>query len=38
MRERVELIEGRMDIDSNPGQGTKIIIDIPTTTVEHRKE
>lgn len=38
MRERVELIEGRMDIDSNPGSGTKIIIDIPTTTVEHRKE
>lgn len=38
MRERVELIEGRMDIDSNPGHGTKIIIDIPTTTVDHRKE
>ncbi|NIK79353.1 two-component system sensor histidine kinase DegS [Paenibacillus castaneae] len=37
MRERVELIEGRMDIDSNPGQGTKIIIDIPTTA-ESRKE
>lgn len=37
MRERVELIEGRMDIDSNPGRGTKIIIDIPTTA-EHRKE
>lgn len=37
MRERVELIEGRMDIDSNPGRGTKIIIDIPTTA-ESRKE
>lgn len=37
MRERVELIEGRMDIDSNPGQGTKIIIHIPITA-ENRKE
>lgn len=37
MRERIELIEGRMDIDSNPGRGTKIIIDIPTTA-ESRKE
>ncbi|MBD2868401.1 sensor histidine kinase [Paenibacillus arenilitoris] len=37
MRERVELIEGRMDLDSNPGQGTKIMIDIPTTA-ESRKE
>jgi two-component system sensor histidine kinase DegS len=37
MRERVELIEGRMDIDSNPGRGTKIMIEIPTTA-EPRKE
>ncbi|WP_168123438.1 sensor histidine kinase [Paenibacillus sp. HB172176] len=37
MRERVELIEGRMEIDSKPGQGTKIMIDIPTTS-DHRKE
>lgn len=37
MRERVELIEGRMDIDSKPGQGTKIMIDIPTSS-EQRKE
>lgn len=37
MRERIELIEGRMDIDSNPGSGTKIMIDIPTTA-ESRKE
>ncbi|GKU76901.1 signal transduction histidine-protein kinase/phosphatase DegS [Paenibacillus sp. L3-i20] len=37
MRERVELIEGRMDIDSKTGQGTKIVIDIPTTS-EQRKE
>ncbi len=37
MRERVELIEGRMVIDSQPGQGTKIFIDIPTTS-EQRKE
>lgn len=36
MRERIELIEGRMDIDSKPGQGTKIMIDIPTA--ESRKE
>lgn len=38
MKERVELIEGRMIIDSKPGQGTKIVIDIPTTTSEQRKE
>ncbi|MEK3883908.1 sensor histidine kinase [Paenibacillus sp. PL2-23] len=37
MRERVELIQGRMVIDSNPGQGTKIMIEIPTTP-EQRKE
>lgn len=37
MRERVELIEGRLIIDSSPGQGTKIAIDIPTTS-EQRKE
>lgn len=37
MKERIELIEGRMDIDSNPGTGTKIIIDIPTTA-DSRKE
>ena len=37
MRERVELIEGRMKIDSNPGQGTKIVIDIPTSS-DYRKE
>ncbi|WP_141506487.1 sensor histidine kinase [Paenibacillus luteus] len=37
MRERIELIEGRMDIDSNPGRGTKIMIEIPTTA-ESRKE
>ncbi|WP_424766644.1 sensor histidine kinase [Paenibacillus sp. sgz302251] len=37
MRERIELIEGRMEIDSNPGQGTKIVIEIPITA-ESRKE
>ncbi|QAY67746.1 histidine kinase [Paenibacillus protaetiae] len=37
MRERVELVEGRMSIDSKPGQGTKIILTIPITA-EHRKE
>lgn len=37
MRERVELLEGRMDIESTANQGTKIIIHIPTKT-EKRKE
>lgn len=37
MNERVELIEGRMEIDSKPGEGTKIIIFIPITA-EGRKE
>lgn len=37
MKERVELIEGRMIIDSKPGMGTKIVIDIPTTP-DQRKE
>lgn len=32
MRERVELLEGRMDIESTANQGTKIIIHIPTKT------
>lgn len=36
MRERVELLEGRMDIESTANQGTKIIIHIPTKT--ERKE
>ncbi len=38
MRERIELIEGRMEIDSKPGQGTKIMMHIPLTTAESRKE
>ncbi|MFD1953937.1 sensor histidine kinase [Paenibacillus thailandensis] len=37
MKERVELVEGRMDIDSKPGHGTKVMITIPITA-EHRKE
>lgn len=37
MRERVDLLEGRMEIDSKIGQGTKIIINIPIS-VESRKE
>ncbi|GIP21768.1 MULTISPECIES: sensor histidine kinase [Paenibacillus] len=37
MRERVELLEGRMEIESAENQGTKIIIHIPTN-VEKRKE
>lgn len=32
MRERVELLEGRMDIESTENMGTKIIIHIPTNT------
>ncbi|MNO31939.1 Signal transduction histidine-protein kinase/phosphatase DegS [compost metagenome] len=37
MRERVELLEGRMEIESTANLGTKIIIHIPTNT-EKRKE
>ncbi|MGG1877341.1 MULTISPECIES: sensor histidine kinase [Paenibacillus] len=37
MRERVELLEGRMEIESAENQGTKIVIHIPTN-VEKRKE
>lgn len=37
MRERVELLEGRMEIDSTIGQGTKIAIHIPVNA-EQRKE
>lgn len=37
MRERVELLEGRMDIQSTVGQGTKVTIVIPTS-VEQGKE
>ena len=37
MRERVELLEGRMEIESAESQGTKVIIHIPTNT-EKRKE
>ncbi|NMO98145.1 histidine kinase [Paenibacillus lemnae] len=37
MRERVELLEGRMEIDSGENRGTKIVIHIPTN-VEKRKE
>ncbi|MGF7049086.1 two-component system sensor histidine kinase DegS [Paenibacillus sp. DS2015] len=37
MRERVELLEGRMEISSELEQGTKIVIHIPTN-VDKRKE
>lgn len=37
MRERVDLLEGRMEIDSKIGHGTKIIVNIPIS-VESRKE
>lgn len=37
MRERVELLEGRMDIQSTVGQGTRVTIVIPTS-VEQGKE
>jgi two-component system sensor histidine kinase DegS len=37
MRERVELLEGRMEIESNKNQGTKITIQIPIN-VQDRKE
>ncbi|WP_308636657.1 sensor histidine kinase [Paenibacillus silvisoli] len=37
MRERVELLEGRMEIESTVGQGTKVTIHIPINS-ESRKE
>ncbi|WP_055106070.1 sensor histidine kinase [Paenibacillus ihumii] len=37
MRERVELLEGRMEIESTANLGTKIVIHIPTNA-EKRKE
>lgn len=37
MRERVDLLEGRMEIDSKLGRGTKIIFHIPISS-ESRKE
>ncbi|MDQ0089875.1 two-component system sensor histidine kinase DegS [Paenibacillus anaericanus] len=37
MRERVELLDGRMEIESAANMGTKIVIHIPTNT-EKRKE
>lgn len=37
MRERVELLDGRMEIDSKVNEGTKIMIHIPTN-VDKRKE
>jgi two-component system sensor histidine kinase DegS len=37
MRERVELLEGRMEIESAINEGTKVTIHIPIN-VEHRKE
>ncbi|MBD3920812.1 sensor histidine kinase [Paenibacillus sp. PR3] len=37
MRERVELLEGRMDIESIKNQGTKIIIQVPINA-QDRKE
>lgn len=37
MRERVELLEGRIDIQSSPGSGTEITIIIPATS-DQRKE
>ncbi|MNI76544.1 Signal transduction histidine-protein kinase/phosphatase DegS [compost metagenome] len=37
MRERVELLEGRMEIESTANLGTKVIIHIPTNA-EKRKE
>ncbi len=37
MRERVELLDGRMEIDSKLNEGTKIMIHIPTN-VDKRKE
>jgi two-component system sensor histidine kinase DegS len=37
MRERVELLEGRMDIESEPGAGAKLTMIIPIG-LEQREE
>jgi signal transduction histidine kinase len=34
MRERVEALGGRLDIESAPGQGTEIRADVPLTLEE----
>jgi two-component system sensor histidine kinase DegS len=34
MYERVELLGGRLDIDSKPGNGTRAVVDIPTAELE----
>jgi two-component system sensor histidine kinase DegS len=36
MRERVELLEGRMEIESAINQGTKIMIHIPVNADKER--
>jgi signal transduction histidine kinase len=34
MRERIELIGGRLTVDSAPGEGTRVVIDVPLAEVE----
>ena len=29
MRERVALVGGRLELDSTPGEGTRVIIELP---------
>jgi signal transduction histidine kinase len=36
MRERIELLGGALDIDSAPGYGTRIEIDVPLAGVTSR--
>ncbi|MCD1260856.1 sensor histidine kinase [Paenibacillus athensensis] len=38
MRERLELLEGKMDIDSEKGSGTKITMHIPISGAENKEE
>jgi PAS domain S-box-containing protein len=38
MRERVELCNGRLEIDSQPGQGTRITAWVPLDSVEERDD
>ena len=34
MRERVESLNGRFSLDSSPGNGTTILVDLPLTLAE----
>jgi signal transduction histidine kinase len=38
MRERVELFDGHIDIDSAPGQGTHVVIDVAVPETDHGQD